>query len=233
MPSSQFVFDFECRPALEAQDFLVTPCNHEAVAWIDEWPNWSSPAFVIHGPSGCGKSHLAQVFLARTSGVRVSSLQLLEKEPRALLSGARACLLDDVDGAFTQGNKDALEEALLHLYNTLKEYGSTMMITAKSPPSRWGMSLADLSSRLKTATLAEIRPPDDALLAAVLVKQFSDRQLSIDSEVVAFVQARIERSFRALGQLVAIADKMALAQKSRISIPLMRLVLEKLDETNQ
>ena len=108
-----------------------------------------------------------------------------------------------------------------------------MMITAKSPPSRWGMSLADLSSRLKTATLAEIRPPDDALLAAILVKQFSDRQLSIDSEVVAFVQARIERSFRALGQLVAIADKMALAQKSRISIPLMRLVLEKLDETNQ
>jgi chromosomal replication initiation ATPase DnaA len=107
------------------------------------------------------------------------------------------------------------------------------MITAKSPPSRWGISLADLSSRLKTATLAEIRLPDDALLAAVLVKQFSDRQLMIDSEVVAFVQARIERSFRALGQFVATADKLALAQKRRISVPLMRLALKKLDETNE
>ena len=233
MPSRQLVFDFEHRPALEAQDFLVTPCNRKAVAWIDEWPNWSSPALVIHGPSGCGKSHLSQVFLARTSGVRISSSQLLEKEPSALIGGAGACLLDDMDAAFTPGNKDALEEALLHLYNTLKEHESTIMITAKSPPSRWGISLADLSSRLKTATLAEISPPDDTLLAAVLVKQFSDRQLKIDSDVVAFVQTRIERTFRALGQFVATADKLALAQKSRISIPLVRLVLEKLDETNQ
>jgi chromosomal replication initiation ATPase DnaA len=233
MSFSQLVFDFEHRPALEAQDFLVTPCNQEAVAWIDEWPHWSSPVFVIHGPSGCGKSHLAQVFLARTSGVKISSLQLMENEPLALLGGAGACLLDDMDAAFTPGNKDALEKALLHLYNTLKEHGSTMMITAKSPPSRWGISLADLSSRLKTATLAEIRLPDDALLAAVLVKQFSDRQLMIDSEVVAFVQARIERSFRALGQFVATADKLALAQKRRISVPLMRLALKKLDETNE
>jgi DnaA regulatory inactivator Hda len=233
MPSPQLVLDFEHRPALGAEDFLVTPCNQEAVAWIDEWPHWASSAFVIHGPSGSGKSHLAQVFLARTSGVRISPLQLLEKETPALLGGAGACLLDDMDAAFTPGNKDALEEAMLHLYNTLKEHGSTMMITAKSPPSRWGVSLADLSSRLKTATLAEISPPDDALLAAVLVKQFSDRQLRIDREVVAFVQTRIERSFRALGQLVAAADKLALAEKRRITIPLMRRVLEKLDETNE
>jgi len=233
MSSPQLVLDFEHRPALESEDFLVTPCNQEAVAWIDEWPHWSSPAFVIHGPSGCGKSHLAQVFLARTSGVRISPLQLLEKDSPALLGGAAACLLDDMDVAFAPGNKGALEEALLHLYNTLKEQGSTMMITAKSPPSRWGVSLADLSSRLKTATLAEISAPDDVLLAAVLVKQFSDRQLRIDRDVVAFVQTRIERSFRALGQLVAAADKLALAEKRRITIPLMRRVLEELDEPNE
>jgi chromosomal replication initiation ATPase DnaA len=233
MPSSQLVFDFEHRPALEAQDFLVTPCNQEAVAWIDKWPNWPSPAIVIHGPTGCGKSHLGQVFLARTSGVRVSSLQLLEKEPPAFLGGAEACLLDDLDVAFTLDNKHPLEEALLHFYNILKEHKITMMIMAKSPPSRWGISLADLSSRLKTATLAEISQPDDALLAAVLVKQFSDRQLRIDSEVVAFVQARIERSFYALGQFVAIADKLALAKKSRVSIPLMRSALEELKAIKQ
>jgi chromosomal replication initiation ATPase DnaA len=233
MSSSQLVFDFEHRPALEAQDFLVTPCNQEAVAWIDKWPHWSFPAIVIHGPSGCGKTHLAQVFLARSSGVRVSSLQLLEEEPSILLAGAEACLLDDLDTEFTQGNKHALEEALLHFYNMLKEYKLTVMITAKTPPSRWGISLADLSSRLKTATLAKIGPPDDALLAAVLVKQFADRQLRVDDDVVAFVQARIERSFHALGQFVAIADELALSQQRRISIPLIRLVLEKLEKNKQ
>jgi chromosomal replication initiation ATPase DnaA len=232
MPS-QLVFNFEHRTALESQDFLVTPCNQEAVAWIDNWPHWSSPAFVVHGPSGCGKSHLAQVFLARTSGVKFSYLQLLDQEPPALLGGSKACLLDDIDLAFTPGNKHALEEALLHLYNILEEHKLTMMITAKSPPSRWGISLADLSSRLKTATVAEIGQPEDALLAAVLVKQFSDRQIRIDNEVVAFVQTRIERSFHALGRFVAIADKLSLAKKSRVSIPLMRSVLEELEETKQ
>ena len=232
MPS-QLVFDFEHRPAFEAQDFLVAPCNQEAVAGIDNWPYWSSPVFVVHGSSGCGKSHLAQVFVARTSGVKLSYLQLLEKEPPALIGGAKACLLDDIDLAFTPGNRHALEEALLHLYNILKEHKLTMMITAKSPPSRWGISLADLSSRLKTATMAKIGQPDDALLAAVLVKQFSDRQLRIDNEVVAFVQTRIERSFHAVGRFVAIADKLSLAKKSRVSVPLMRSVLEKLEETKQ
>ncbi len=233
MPSSQLAFDFEHRPALEAEDFLVAPCNQNAVTWIDNWPNWPSTAIVIHGPSGCGKSHLAQVYLARTSGVRISALQLLEKDPSVLLGGAEAYLLDDLDIAFTSGNKQALERALLYFYNILTEYKLTVMITAKSPPSRWGISLADLSSRLKTATLAEIGQPDDALITAVLVKQFSDRQLKINNEVVAFVRARIERSFDALVQFAAIADKLALAKKSPVSIPLMRSALEKLERTKQ
>ena len=122
---------------------------------------------------------------------------------------------------------------MLHFYNTLEENKLKLMITAKSPPSRWGISLADLSSRLKTATLAEIRQPDDTLLMAVLVKQFSDRQLRVSNEVVAFVKARIERSFHALGKFVVIADKLALAKKSRVSIPLIRSALEKLEENKQ
>ena len=78
--------------------------------------------------------------------------------------------------------------------------------------------------------MAEINQPDDALLTAVLVKQFSDRQLRINNEVVAFVQARVERSFDALGKFVDIVDKMALSKKSRVSISLMRAALEKLEE---
>ncbi len=229
MPS-QLVFDFEHRPALEAQDFLVNSCNQEAVAWIDYWPHWPSPAFVIHGPSGCGKSHLAQVFLARASAVRLSPSKLLKEEPQSLLNGAKACLLDDLDKAFAHCNKNELQIALLHLYNTLKEHKSTIMITAKSPPSRWGLTLADLSSRLNTATLAKIGPPDDELLAAVLVKQFSDRQLMINSELVAYVQSRIERSFKALGDFVSIADELSLSKKSSVSLALVRKVIEKLDK---
>ena len=104
------------------------------------------------------------------------------------------------------------------------------MITGKTPPARWPITLADLSSRLKTATVAQIGSPDDALLAAVLVKQFADRQIRISGDVVSFVQARIERSFDALGQFVDATDKLAMAEKKRITIPLARRVLQELVE---
>lgn len=229
-PSSQLVLDFEHRPALGGEDFLVAPCNADAVAWIDRWPEWPVPVLVLQGPAGCGKSHLAQVFLGKTKAVPIASSDLLEKEPPALLEGADGCVLDDIDEVFHMANKDGLEEALLHLYNTVREAGATMLLTAKNPPSRWRMSLPDLSSRLKTATVAEIGPPDDALLAAVLVKQFADRQLRIDGDVVAFVQARIERSFESVRRLVDAADRLAMAEKRRITVPLIRRVLQELTE---
>lgn len=225
--SAQLVMNFEHRPALGVEDFLVAPCNRDAVAWIDRWPDWPSPALVLHGPAGCGKSHLAQVFLAAAKAVAITPGELMKKDPPALLAGAGACLLDDLDQAFGEGGDGGLEVALLHLYNTVREAGATMMLTGRTPPSRWPLQLADLSSRLKTATVAEFGPPDDTLLAAVLVKQFADRQLRVDGDVVAFVQMRIERSFVALGRFVEAADRMALTEKRKITIPLVRQLLNK------
>ncbi|MBT7138431.1 MAG: DNA replication protein, partial [Rhodospirillaceae bacterium] len=162
MAAAQLILNFEHRPALAGEDFLVTPCNEDAVAWIDRWPDWPSVALVINGPVGCGKSHLAQVFRAKSGAVSLSSDDLLKHEPPALLGEASACLLDNMDQAFEDENNAGLEEALLHLYNTVRENGGLMMMTAKEPPARWPISLPDLSSRLKTATVAEIGSPDDA-----------------------------------------------------------------------
>jgi len=227
--SPQLVMNFEHRPGLELEDFLVADCNRDAVAWIDRWPDWPSPALFLRGPIGSGKSHLGQVFVAKTKAVAITPEELLANDPRGLLSDAGACLLDDMDIAFEEKDHAGLEVALLHLYNTAREAGISILMTGKTPPSRWPLQLADLSSRLKTASVADIGPPDDALLAGVLVKQFADRQLRIDSDVVAFVQLRVERSFVALGRLVEAADRLALSEKRRITVPLVRRVLRELN----
>jgi chromosomal replication initiation ATPase DnaA len=100
-----------------------------------------------------------------------------------------------------------------------------MLLTSPQPPSRWRVQLADLRSRLNTATTVRIGPPDDALMQAVVVKLFADRQVKVDQDVVTFMLARMERSFEAARGLVARIDEAALKAQRKITIPLVRDVL--------
>jgi chromosomal replication initiation ATPase DnaA len=212
----QIPIPFEHRPALERDDYLVTPANAEAVAWIDRWPDWPAPLLAVWGPEGCGKSHLAQVFLAKTGGRQLSG-------PAAgPVETGSAYVLEDLDRA----GADWDEEALFHLFNALKSADGRILVTARTAPARWDVRLADLASRLKGSPAVEITAPDDALLAALLVKHFSDRQVRVDAEVIAYLVARMDRTFRAAADLVAAVDAEALSRKRAVTVPLVREVLE-------
>ena len=222
--ASQLALDFDHRPSLGGEDFLVAPQNAEAVRWLDAWPDWPGPALVIFGPGGSGKTHLAQVFEAKSNARRVTPAELRESQPPAYLGDAPAAILEDADGVCGPGGENS-EEAVLHLYNHLAESGRHLMLTAKRPPARWDIGLKDLASRLNTASQAGIGAPDDALIAAVLVKQFADRQLKIDADVISFMLTRMERSFEAARAMVAAIDALALSQRRNITLPLVRQVL--------
>jgi chromosomal replication initiation ATPase DnaA len=195
----QLTLDLGHRPALGREDFLVAPCNADAVAWIDRWPDWPGPALVIHGPAGCGKSHLAQVWRAR-SGTSAGSVVEDADRPD-----------DDV--------------ALFHRFNRHAEEGGHMLLTARTPPARWPNRLPDLVSRLVAAPTVAIGPPDETLIAQVVVKLFADRQLDIGPDVVAYLATHMERSFESARNLVAAADTAALAAKRAVTVPLVRTVL--------
>jgi len=166
---------------------------------------------------GSGKTHLAQVFAARSGASVLSPQALAAARLPELLGGARAAIVEDA--AATP------EEALLHLYNMLAERGGHLLLTAREPPARWGIALADLRSRLLAAPVAALQPPDDTLLAALLVKLFADRQLAVGAEVLAYLVPRLERSFDAAATIVAALDRAALAAHRSITVPLAREVL--------
>lgn len=220
-PARQLPLAFEPRPALGGEDFLVAPCNAAAVDWLDRWPDWPAPALVIAGEPGAGKTHLAQVFLAMTGGRRLP-LDVLDDTTAA--DDAPALVIDDADAV--AGDR-AREEALFHLYNRLVGTGRRLLLTARTPPARWGIGLPDLASRLKGAPLAEIGRPDDALIQALLVKLFADRQLRVPAEVVQYAASRMERSFAAARSLVEAVDREGLARRRAVTIPLVREVLER------
>ena len=219
--AAQLVLDLGHRPALAREDFLVAPCNEEAVAWLDRWPEWPAPALVLVGAPGSGKSHLASVWQARSDARSVAAADLHAGDPWAHLRPVPACVVEDAPNGCD-------EQALLHLWNAAGEAGGHLLITAVSPPARWRIELPDLASRLRAAPVATLGAPDDALLGAVMIKLFSDRQVSVAPEVVAYVLSRMERSLAALHTLVDALDRAALARGRRVTVPLAREVLQEL-----
>jgi chromosomal replication initiation ATPase DnaA len=215
---SQLVFSLPHAEQLGLVDFLESPANSEALAWIRRWPDWPAQALVLAGPEGSGKTHLAHIF-AGLSGARiVSSKDVSEASVPEFES--RAVVLEDCDAPLP-------ERALFHLLNLAKESKGFVLLTARAPQARWQVDLPDLKSRLMALPLAELKAPDDGLLTALLAKLFSDRQLLVGPDALTFILGRVERSFAAVRQLVEAADRKALAEKRPVTIPLIRELLEK------
>jgi len=229
-PGRQLVFDFGHRPSLSGDDFIVASCNTDAVAWIDAWPNWPAPALVLHGPPGGGKSHLASVWRARAGALEIAAAAVNAAEIADALGTAQAALVEDAD---THAGEEAFARGLFHLYNMLAERRGHLLLTARLPVTQWPLALADLRSRLQAAQAAAIELPDEALTAALLVKLFVDRQLTVGDEVLAYLLPRMERSFDAARSLVAALDAAALDAKRNVSVPLVGEVLARLGPSGQ
>ena len=213
---TQLAIDLPHRPALGRADFLVSACNLTALGWLERWPDWPGPALVLYGPAGSGKSHLAQIWCERSGGVMIAGDGLSRLEPSELAS-RRAIALDNAERAS--------ERALLHLHNCCGETGASLLVVARAAPAHWPIALPDLASRLRAAPSVAIGPPDDALLAALLVKHFADRQVRVIPGVIGFAVRRMERSFAAAAALADRLDRVALGDGRPIGIALARRVL--------
>jgi chromosomal replication initiation ATPase DnaA len=219
---AQLPLDLGHLPALGREDFMVAPSNEMAVKWLERWPGWGRPALAIYGPPGAGKTHLAHVFAARLGEAKMAACVIA---PETLAVEVIPALLGEARAAIIDGAERAPETALLHLFNLVVERGGSLLLLSREPPARWGVKLADLRSRLNATPAVALEAPNDALLAAVLVKLFADRQLSVGEDVVAYLLRRIERNFAGARAAVDSLDRAALAEKRAITVALARRVL--------
>ena len=218
----QIPLDLGHRTALGRNDFLVAPNNHDAVAWIDLWPEWPAPCLILYGAVASGKTHLGAVWAERSSAICVKASTINEDVIRDVAGMNHHVIIEDADNLI--GDIKG-EKGLFHLYNIFKEDQRSILMTLKEPPVRRSFALPDLASRLRAAPSVAIREPDEQLIAALLVKLFNDRQIRLGAEVLNYILPRIERSFEAVRDLVERADKKSMIEKRNISIPLMRDIL--------
>jgi len=218
MTLAQLTLDLPHRAALGAEDFLVSDCNLAAVRLIDAWPNWQDHVQLLIGPQASGKTHLARVWQA------LSGAEGLEPEHLAMdfvdsMSAGTPLVVEDADRVPYD------EKTLFHLLNLVREKRLFVLLTARTVPSRWPLSLPDLLSRLNAVPAVEIGPPDEALIRTVMLKHFADRQLDIDPKVLTYLALHVDRSLAAAEAAVASVDRAALATGRKIS---RQLVIETL-----
>ena len=224
LPTRQLPLEFNHDPATSRDALIVSDRLNAAVAIVDRWPDWPSPVVILAGPTGSGKSHLAAIWANRVGARTVS---IVEPDPVVLeLAAQGPVLIEDIDRLGFD------ETALFHLINTVREHGSAALITTRLWPAGWNVTLPDLASRLKAATVVEIAEPDEDLLAQVLVKLFADRQVTVDDRIIVWMVARMERSLAAARAIVTRLDQLSLARGSKITRAMAAEVMAEMDHGN-
>jgi chromosomal replication initiation ATPase DnaA len=206
--SGQYVLDLPLRQARGRDAFFVAASNAQALAAVEGWRDWPGGKLLLVGAEGAGKTHLAHVW-AEATGAAVCPAEALRQADVMALARCGAVVLEDAEALAVHVRS---AEAGLHLHNLLAEAGGHLLLTARRPVRDWGLRLADLESRLLAAPVARIKAPDDTLLAALLVKQFADRQLAVAPSLIGWMVRRMPRTPAAARAVVEAVDARALSE---------------------
>ena len=217
----QLVLDLARDPSFDPEEFLVSASNAAAHAAIERWPTWSTRTLLLIGPPGSGKSHLGAIWAARA---RAQIITISRPATFDSLDGPVTALLESCDDAAYD------QSAIFHLVNVVAETSGWLLMTARSGPAMWAVAIPDLLSRLRVVETITIQKPDIALIKAVMVKLFTDRQIRIDEEVVDYAALHCEQSLDAINVFVTAVDADALASGRRITRPLAIQTINRLAE---
>ncbi len=221
--SGQLTFDLPLRTAMGRGAFFVSPTNEEAIRALDAHESWPEGKMLIIGAPGAGKTHLCHVWAEAVGARIIPAERLSQGDPAALMGQLRHVAVDGIDAV--SGNIEA-EQTLFHLHNMLSSAGGRLLATARAGRPLFG--LPDLQSRIDACSRVLLGEPDDALLAAVMVKQLADRQLDITPSAITYLARHMERSFEAARRVVDALDRAALSGHRRLSRALAIEVLDKL-----
>mgnify|MGYP000005420614 CR=1 FL=1 len=220
---TQLAFDISLPPNYQEEEYLVAKCNRDAWATLQQWDTAQEHCMLLRGPAASGKTHLAHIWAQRNNARILPAASLTKhsafSEQLFILQQTHCLVLEDVDAI---GD----ETTLFHLLNFMRETDDYRLLITGRSEAHWGsFILPDLRSRLQALPQAEIQQPDDALLMALLVKNFQDKQVDISQSSLGFLLPRIERSFAGVKQTIEALDQHAIAKKRPITRHLIQEVL--------
>jgi chromosomal replication initiation ATPase DnaA len=199
-----------------AEDFCTAPSNALARDWLARPEGWTNGRLILWGEAGCGKTHLLHIWAAEVGAEIIDGATL-----HGLIRPAGPIAVDDADIV-------AEPRALLHLLNAASEAGVPVLMTARLPPARQSIKLADLASRLRAAEAVEIRAPEDELLELLLTRLAADRQLNLSIPVRNFLLIHLPRTAAYLREAVARLERATFDRGIRVTRQLASEILDDL-----
>lgn len=220
--SGQLALPFGSRPALGREDFVMAPCNEQALRFIERWPDWPARAAAIFGPRDSGKTHLARIFCNLSDAPLLSAGELSAADASEWPpEGAIAVELEDWAPDLE------LERRIFSLF---ERPTGALLLTGRKAPAHWAVSLGDLKSRFDSILAFPVWAPDDTLLSALIRKHFADRQLAVPDNVIKRLLLHVERTPQSVAAFIGRIDEKALAEKRAIG---ERLVMELIETESE
>ena len=209
-------------------DFYVSNKNELAYKMIKKWPEWPTPVVYIYGSEKCGKSLVCKLWKDLSSGIYINKRNFLEKlipQNDLLYIKNHNWIIDDVDYIISfEDNK--YEEKILNLINIIKTSGKkNLLMASRKMPRFLDSSLKDLTSRISSSTVIEMRDPDEVLLKKIIEKYLNERNIKINKESLDYLINRIERSYKSALKVAKQIDTMSLEKKTKINKFFLRSIL--------
>ena len=215
---NQLLLKFDLKKNYKDEDFYVSKSNFYAYNLINKWPKWEKNILNICGEKFSGKTHLTNIFLKKFKGVKIEAKNF-KNENLKDLKIYENIILDNFE-------KKVDERLIYSLFNIVDQDNKFLIINSLIPINEINFQLEDLRSRTKNCLVTKINKPDDELMFALILKNLSDRQITINKKLIDFIVKRIDRSYGKIFEFIYKIDEISLKKKKSIDFKIIKSVLE-------
>ena len=214
---NQQILNFDYEQNFKDQDFYVSKSNEYSFKLLNSWPRWEKNFVNLIGENFSGKSHLVNIFLKNYKGIKISA-NLIDNSFLKNIKIHENIIIEDLS--------DSVDENLLFtIINTIDQDNKYLILTSVKPIVELKFKLDDLNSRSKNFLLSQIEQPEDDLMYALILKNLSDRQISINKKLIDFIIKRISRSYGKISDFIYKIDEISLKRKKPIDFKIIKEAL--------
>ena len=217
MSENQLFIKFENIKDYKKENFFVSNSNLEAFEILNNWPKWIKKFINLYGEKYSGKSHLAKIFELKSTCLNISEKNFTE-EILIKFKTKQSLIIEDYQNNIS-------ENLLYSLINIVEQENKYLLITSEKPINEFNYKLNDLVSRLNNFLYIKLGAPDDELIYALIVKNFSDRQITIDKKLIDYIIKRIDRSYESIFVFISKIDQLSLQKGKPINLEVIKKVL--------